>query len=211
MNKFYVYYSFDKNDANKNYVGLTKKIDNYYGGGRKLRKEANLKNFNRINLGCFDYLEEAKFWETYYINLLNPFFNIYKKSGYALNHKHISNGLKGHKLSEETKNKIRQKALGRKPSEETRLKMSLHSSLRHKSPELIEKIAAAHRGKKRNVKVNSESTRKKISDSLKKYYYNPPEIKCPYCDKKGTNIRNMKRWHFDKCKMKNGKYEYFTQ
>jgi menaquinone-dependent protoporphyrinogen IX oxidase len=45
-------------------------------------------------------------------------------------------------------------------------------------------------------KKNSEETRKKISKSLKNKI-----TKCPYCGLIGGGT-NMKRYHFDKCKLK---------
>lgn len=85
--------------------------------------------------------------EQYYIDSVNPFFNICKVAGSTLGIKytdeskdklrrlrigktpwnkglHVGNGWKGRKHSEETKQKIKQKKLGRKATEETRSKIS---------------------------------------------------------------------------------------
>lgn len=58
-------------------------------------------------------------------------------------------GLPGYTFSEESREKIRQKAIGRKHSEETRAKMSAAAKNRVVSAETIAKRAAACRGKKR--------------------------------------------------------------
>ena len=70
-------------------------------------------------------------------------------------------GLLGYEFSEESREKIRQRALGRKHSEETRAKMSARAKDRIVSQEAIELRAAANRGKKR-----TEEQRKNISAGL---------------------------------------------
>ena len=49
-------------------------------------------------------------------------------------------------------------------------------------------------------KKQSDETKRKISEKNK----NQPKIKYPYCEKEGTK-GNMKRWHFDNCKLKKRK------
>ena len=73
-------------------------------------------------------------------------------------------GLPGYKFSEASKEKMRQKALGRKHTEETKAKMRAAKLGKKQAPEHVEKRAAAHRGMKR-----SEETRRRISEGLKAY------------------------------------------
>jgi hypothetical protein len=75
-----------------------------------------LKQNLRPRLEILDIVnvKEWEFWEIFYINL-------YRSWGFDL--KNMDNGGCGGKiLSNETKNKLRQKNLGRKQSEETKLK-----------------------------------------------------------------------------------------
>ncbi len=66
------------------------------------------------------------------------------------------------------------------------------------------KIAALNRSVDHNIKIGlsqkgkiiPEEQKQKIRDTL----LNATPIKCPHCDKVGS-ISNMKRWHFDNCKV----------
>ncbi len=88
-------------------------------------------------------------------------------------------GLPGYKFSDESKEKIRLKALGRKHNPETKAKMRAAAKNRIVSFETIEKRAAANTGKKRTEEQkarmkagqlasgyrHSDETRKKISEA----------------------------------------------
>lgn len=104
-------------------------------------------------------------------------------------------GFEGKKHSEETKNKMRERRLGKSPwnkglkncytkewckmisevhkgkalSEETRKKISLSSKGKKHSEDWVNKIANSRRGK-RNSKPMSEETKMKIKNSLKIFY-----------------------------------------
>lgn len=72
--------------------------------------------------------------EQYYLDNLEPDYNILKNAasflGYSLTEEakaKISKALKGINRSEETKDLIRQKALGRKHSDDSKVKMSMSS------------------------------------------------------------------------------------
>lgn len=80
-------------------------------------------------------------------------------------------------LSEETKNKLRQKATGRKQTEETKYKMSI-----------------AHTGKVQTDKQKQAMREYNLSRTL-------PSLECPHCNKVGSYVA-MHRWHFDKCKLR---------
>jgi len=68
---------------------------------------------------------------------------------------------------------------------------------KHHSEETKEKIRKTQLGK-----IISEETRANMRKASKnKITPVYKRIKCPHCDKKGI-ISNMKRWHFDNCKLK---------
>jgi hypothetical protein len=94
-----------------------------------------------------------------------------------------------------------------KYSIETRVKMSLSMKGKNKgkkhSEEHRAKISAARKGKPgpNKGKILSEEHRAKLSAALKGIPKEHKIINCPHCNKEG-NIANMKRWHFDNCKLK---------
>jgi group I intron endonuclease len=105
--------------------------------------------------------------------------------------------------------------LGRKRTIEERIKQSLSTKgkPRPHTPEHNKKIGDANRGKKR--KPLSDEVKLKISQAtkgiprpmseqhkknLKCHQNNLIKLTCPYCSKTGQ-LANMKRWHFDKCKL----------
>lgn len=80
-------------------------------------------------------------------------------------------------LTEETKEKIRQKALGRVQSQETK-----------------DKRAARLKGH-----VQTEKQKQAMRDYNSSR--NLPQLLCPHCNKLGSYVA-MHRWHFDNCKNK---------
>ena len=136
-------------------------------------------------------------------NNLSPEIN--KIKGQKISNKKlgVSNiKLKGRKLSEETKQKIRDVNLGKKYSEEINKKKGL---LGEKNSFFGKKHSIKTIALLKNKKLGTvllESTKKKISDSLKGCNSGPQEIvSCPYCNKFG-GVSNMKRYHFENCKNK---------
>jgi hypothetical protein len=105
-------------------------------------------------------------------------------------------------MSEEVRQKIRDKRAFQVTSDETRAKM--RESHKHRistrvyetgfkrSPEAIEKTRQAHLGSKR-----SEETKRLLSESRKHY----PRLTCPHCNKV-ADAGNYNRWHGDNCKLK---------
>lgn len=95
----------------------------------------------------------------------------------------IENGIQGGAirngaiLSEETKQKQRISALGRKASKETKLKMSSSHIGRIQTP--VQKLAMREYNLSRNL----------------------PKLNCPHCTKVGSYVA-MHRWHFNNCKHK---------
>ena len=53
-------------------------------------------------------------------------------------------------------------------------------------------------GEKNSTKIWSTEEKEKLSDSWK----NRPIIICPHCGKESIHAANMRRYHFDKCKLK---------
>ena len=95
----------------------------------------------------------------------------------------VENGIQGGAirngsiLSEESKDKIRKKAIGRKVSAETRLKMSV-----------------IHTGRPQTEKQKNTMKEYNLSRNL-------PNLDCPHCNKSGSYVA-MHRWHFNNCKHK---------
>lgn len=81
----------------------------------------------------------------------------------------ISNSLKGHDVSNETKQKISKKIIKLWENEEYRQNITKHIQQRNKDPEYIKKLSESHKGK-----VFSEETKKKMSESQKNL---PQEVK----------------------------------
>ena len=134
----------------------------------------------------------------------------------------ISEGLKGIPKSQEHKDKIGAAQKGRPrseqerinlsngqknkapPSAETRAKLSEAGKNRDYSlePERNAKISTALTGRKRDpetVKKMSESRKGKPAhaNTVNKL---KTKLTCPHCQKTGS-LGNMKRWHFEKCKL----------
>lgn len=139
-----------------------------------------------------------KSMENYFISLYDSF-----KNGY--NTTLGGEGNLGNKHTEETKNKIGAVHKGKKLSEhhkeilrkniilnchikEARLK----SSKKRKGIKLTEEEKI-----KRGMRNKKSETHKK---SMGRRMQNITKISCPHCNKEGQ-LTNMKRWHFDNCKL----------
>lgn len=135
--------------------------------------------------------------EQYYIDVLNPFFNIRKiaDSNLGISHpvseetkKKISNSMKGIKRTKEHQDKLNLSAKGRPSKLKGRKAGPL--SLQH-----CIKIGESKRGNKNMLgKHHSEESRKKISEARKNQIFSPEVIK-----RRGESIK--KAW--DRRKLKN--------
>ena len=103
----------------------------------------------------------------------------------------------GKSLSNETKNKISKS--NSNPSDETRIKKSMSKRGKNnpnfgKSPseETKKKNSESNIGKKHSEETKEKLRRKRSNQKI---------LKCPHCGKEGGKS-NMKRYHFDNCKMK---------
>jgi hypothetical protein len=146
-NKIYYVYLTTNNLNGKQYVGdrctcNVEKDNNYIGSGVYLResiKKYGKKNFSKIILEKFSnridsYKAQEKYIKMY--NTLKPFgYNISPKGGCN----------ESNSVSEETKNKIRIKNIGKFVSEETRRKIGESSS--NRSAESNYRCGSANRGK----------------------------------------------------------------
>jgi len=134
--------------------------------------------------------------------------------------KKFSEVMKNQVISDETRKKMSDNAKKRIFTLETREKMSLRSKgnnhavgLKHTN-ETKEKISiAGKRPCKEETKIKiglankgrilppiKDETRKKLSERASGRIYQ--KVICPYCYKEG-GITGMKRWHFEKCGVKN--------
>ena len=102
--------------------------------------------------------------------------------------------LKGHKVSEETKEKIRLARTKQVTTEETKKKMSLSRKGRTQTENQKLAVSKALKGKAR-----SPETIQKIKEARARQVITTVQITCPHCGKTGGN-RIMPRYHFDNCK-----------
>lgn len=134
MKPIYIYYLHNGNNK-PFYIGKTQSL--------KTRLSSHKRKFGKNTQICeIIKIEESdwKFWENYYINL-------YKEKGYNL--KNNNNGGGGcDKLSEHSKQLIREKLIGRYYPEEWRIKQSMATKGKSKNhpPDRGENISKAKKG-----------------------------------------------------------------
>lgn len=98
--------------------------------------------------------------EQWFMDVEKPYFNIYLIAGSALGVKH----------TEAQREANRQRSLGRKASEETRLKISLSNKGKGGTKRKGIKLSEEHKAKMRKARIGkklNETTREKISKALK--------------------------------------------
>lgn len=185
-------------DPTKCYVGITSTNNrNYMGSGNAIKKafkEIGKRNFKRIDLGVFETIQEAHYWEGFYIRTLKT---LVEDGGYNIS---PTGGTYNGKHSEETCKKLR----GKKRSKEVRKQMS--ESQRGKNNPMFGKHHKEESKQKCSKSMSghivSILTRKKIGKSnIGKNINKKILIKCPYCGKQG-GYAIMHRWHFNRCKLK---------
>jgi len=124
------------------------------------------------------------------------------KDGYKLTRStrdKISKAHTGKTLTEEHKAKISESQKGKLVSEETKAKISESEKGKIVSEETRRKIGDSKKGNSYRLgMVHSDETKLKISASL--CGTKQKIVTCPHCYKKG-GISNMKRWHFENCKL----------
>jgi hypothetical protein len=230
MNKYHYVYRITNKELNKHYYGVrSSKVEPKLDLGIKYFSSSRDKDFmneQKINNSIFKYKviktfetrEEAinleiKLHSKFDVGINKSFYNRSKQTSNKFDtsglknteEQRVKNSLrfKGTKLSEEHKNKIRQSLLGRKHTEETKEKMS----------KSLNGMKAWNKG----VKCTDEQKEKIRNSTLGELHWNygkthsnetkekmkkPKDIICcPYCLKTGGSSQ-MKRWHFENCKLK---------
>jgi hypothetical protein len=178
--KYYTY-AYLREDLTPYYIGKGKGNRVYRNNGRGCKKP---KDKSRIIFLKQNLTEQEAFKHEIY--MIAVFGRKDLGTGILLNRTNGGEGISGYKFSGESKEKIRQKAIGRKASKETKRKMSelrkgksIHSEEWKKqqsekmkgnkfgldvkpSPETIEKRSVALKGR-----LKSEEHKKKLSESHK--------------------------------------------
>lgn len=189
------------------------KQDPYKYNGSGVYWKRHLKQYGtdittEILKECESYGELSKFGK-YYSDLWDivesdNFANLVPELG------ENSSGMKGKKHSEFSKLQTKNSLLGHIVTEETKEK--LKKSLKGNIPWNVGmkgeySLFTEEEKNRRSLKYSGEGNPffgKIHSDEFKLHQRENQKksVCCPYCDKSGA-IRIMKRWHFDKCKLKN--------
>lgn len=175
----YYIYCYTNTINNKKYIGQTKQPKEIRSGvnGWKYQRcprfwsaiqKYGWDNFSYTVLKTDLTLDEANYWEQYYISIYHTWVDDPLCQGYNL-----SKGGFNTVHSQETIEKMRESHKKENLSKETLKKMSDSAKKRYiEHPELKEKTRQLNLGKKL-----SEEQRKKMSDSQKKRFQNPEERK----------------------------------
>lgn len=199
---FYIVYKTTNLLDRKYYIGCHQTdnlYDGYLGSGKHLKraiKKYGVENFTREILYSFETKEEMFLKEQELVDkeCVEDCASYNLKVGGSGGNPGIVGAFKGRTHSEESKEKIRQKALQQITTDEKRKKIS-NNSWAKRDP-----TAQREHAVKIASKPKSDQHKKKISESLKNAGKHKTVI-CPHCKKKGGE-RAMKRWHFAKCKNK---------
>lgn len=211
----YIIYKITNQLDNKIYIGKhrTSNINDDYMGSGKLIRYAILKygekNFKKEILFQFNNEVDMNAKEAELVTedfcLREDTYNLCLggKGGWDINKSKTA--FLGKRHSVETKQKIATASRNRKISEETREKIRIHNKTNEQR-----KISLSETFK---GIPKSNDHKRKISEGLKKYFdsfpgHGPkntkgikkPVIICPHCNKSGSP-NNMKRWHFNNCKI----------
>lgn len=110
---------------------------------------------------------------------------------------------KGHKLSQETKDKISARHKGKpRPWVSVAQKGNQHNKGRQFSEEWLRKMTESKRGNQNRKGIpHSDEMKKIISERTSAALKGVPKkrVECPHCGKVGGE-GNMKRYHFENCK-----------
>jgi hypothetical protein len=101
-------------------------------------------------------------------------------------------------VSNESRQKMRDKKLGRTLSEETKQKLRLVNLGKKRDEEFCRRVSEAKKGiaTRGSGYTQSEETKRKIAESN----FNRPMITCPHCLKTLKDHGGAKRWHFNNCR-----------
>ena len=205
-------------DQKENPQNYKYKIIHIYDN-RKSAIEMEIKLHNKFNVGISEkFYNRAKQTSTGFdtTGMSFQFSEEHKRkmSSSSIGRKHteetkdkISIINKGRKHTEETKDKISIANKGKIKSLETRSKLSISNKGKIRTEETKDKISIANKGKpawNKGLKgeyggwILSEEIRKKLSED--RIGRKQRILMCPHCYKAG-GAANMKRYHFDNCKI----------
>ncbi len=164
-------------------------------------KDGNPSNDLPDNIICLTVEEHRD--EHLRLYKLNGNINDLRAYNFLKNWRYTNSKLLGKKRSTVTKNKISNSLQGHVISEQTKQKISNGNKGKYIPKEIRIKISNTLTGFKRGKQTDKH--KKNLSDSLKgKVPYNKglkqKVVICPHCNKSG-GIQNMKRYHFENCKL----------
>ena len=208
------------NKTGLKYLGKTQKDDphQYCGSGKYWLKHLNKHGYDYTTEIIFQTEDSEQFKEIalYYSKLWNivennEWANLMDETGTGGNNsKNIDykklvetrkNNGKTWKQSEISNQKRSLKHKGRKRDKsisDKMVKTKEDRGILHKSP--WTKETHPHYAKKISESLKGVSKTKEHISNMKFHENNKPIHECPHCKKLG-DIRNMKRWHFDNCKL----------
>jgi len=207
----YIIYKTTNNLNKKFYIGChqTSDInDSYLGSGKHLKraiKKYGIDNFTKEILFIFDNKEEMFLKEKEIVNkelvIDNATYNL--KIGGSGGNPGIVGAFLGRSHSEESKNKIREKALLQITTDKKKERLSCNHWSKAEPDKQREhaRLAGIKRG---DMYKDMPELKTKISESLKGRTQN--KIECPHCKRIGGE-RAMKRHHFDNCKASDSRRE----
>ena len=180
-NKNYTIYMHKNKINGKMYIGQTcQKVEYRWENGTKYDQcpvfyraiqKYGWDNFEHIILKENLTLEEANYWEEYYISYYHTWVDDPQCNGYNL-----QKGGSNREIAEETKEKLRQNTLNLWKSEEHREKMSQKMKEKWQDPEMRQKFLNAHEAARQKHFEEtgtrdwiSEEGKQKISEARKKY------------------------------------------
>lgn len=176
------------------YFGMTKQKDpfKYLGSGKYWRLHLNKHGYNikTIEIWGFDDQQlctefALKFSKENNIARSNSWANLMDENG------HNCKGVPGLKHSTRSIEKMRNAQLGKKLSEETKLKISESN----KKPKTEQHRLNIIKGQKGRIFSSEHKEKMKIAQK------NVAIVECNHCHKVGK-ITVMKRWHFNNCKLR---------
>jgi group I intron endonuclease len=188
--KYYLYYTFKKDEPIKGYIGMTHyEINSGYKGSGKYLKSAFKKygtnQFRRIDLCEFNNIDECYYWEGFYIKYYKTLvsqggYNISPKGGIKgagsmseETRKKISDGNRGKFVSDETRNKFKGNKnpfYGKHHTEESKINISKNSGSHKKEVRI--KISKGVKGKNLGRKHSEETKEKNRNSHLGKIPWN---------------------------------------
>lgn len=201
---YFTVYQITHKKSKKIYIGKHKTLnlyDGYMGSGKLLRFAQNkdgLDFFEKEILHVFDTEYEMNDKEAELVHeefcLREDTYNLCKGGSGGFSYINRE-GLNRKNHTEETYKKVSKKLKGRsKPCNWSEEKRKLHGQKSKERNSTRQAIIAI------TGKPKSEEHKRKIRESVLKTI-SIENIVCPHCHKNGgSNI--MKRWHFDRCKIK---------